>query len=170
MNKYVVMVKHDRRSYLSSILSDHHPAIYGEARGPVLRLSRQAWMQGDLVFSSPALSQALVESSDSRYVIICDETNVHGHDSYYIYPRGDSSRRLPGSRTSAEFTYRPSTFNLLTVTHSSPQATLTPGPTKAPTVPGDLSHGSPVRRAFTTPISWAPDIVLKIVCGCPQGE
>src|SRR5262245_2602896 len=99
------MVKHSRRSHLSSILSDHHPAIDGEACGSVLRLSRQFGEQGDLFFSSPALSQSLVESSDSRYVIICDETNFHDHDSYYIYPRRDSIRRLPGSRTSAEFTY-----------------------------------------------------------------
>src|SRR5215475_1434379 len=164
------MVKLDRRPHLSSIFGDHHPAIDREACGPVSRLSGQAGMQGDLFFSSPALSQALVESSYGRYVIICGETNVHDLDSYYIYPRGDSIRRLPGSRTSAEFTYRPSTFNLLTMTHSSPQAILTPGPTNSPTVPGDLSHRSPVRRAFTTPISWAPDIVHKTVCGCPQGE
>ena len=54
--------------------------------------------------------------------------------------------------------------------HSSPQAILTPGPTNSPTVPGALSHISPVRQAFATPISWALDIVSKIVCGRPQGE
>jgi hypothetical protein len=64
------MVKHDRRPHLSSILSDHHLAIHGEACGPVSRLSGQAWVQGYLFFSSPAFSQALVESSDSGYVII----------------------------------------------------------------------------------------------------
>src|SRR5262245_32670024 len=164
------MVKHERRPHLSSILSDHHPAIDREACGPVSRLSGQAGTQVDLFIYSPALSQALVESSDSRYVIICGETKVHDHDSYYIYPRGDSIRRLPGSRTSAEFTYRPSTFNLLTMTHSSPQAILTPDPTNSPTVPGNLSHRSLVNKALTTPISFSPDIVPKIVCGCPQGE
>src|SRR5262245_58819786 len=75
------MVKHKRRSHLSSILSDHHPAIDREACGSVSRLSGQFGAQGDLFFSSPALSQAPVESSDSRNVIICGETNVHGHDS-----------------------------------------------------------------------------------------
>src|SRR5215813_2276720 len=143
------MVKHDRRPHLSSILSDHHPAIDREACGPVSRLSRQFRAQGDLFLSSPALSKALVESSDSRYVIVFDYTNVHDYDSYYIYPRGDPIRRLPGSRTSAEFTHRPSTFNLLTMTHSSPQAILTPCPTTSPTVPGDPWRRSPVRRAFT---------------------
>jgi hypothetical protein len=87
------MVKHDRRSHLSSILSDHHPAIYREAWGPVSRLSRQFGAQGDLFFSSPALSQALVESSDSRYVSICGETNVH-EISRKIFP--SSSRRDSG--------------------------------------------------------------------------
>jgi hypothetical protein len=71
------MVKHGRRPHLSSILSDHHPAIYRKTCWPVSRLSRQAWVQGYLFFSSPALSQAPVESSDSRYVSICGETNVH---------------------------------------------------------------------------------------------
>jgi hypothetical protein len=65
------MVKQDRRPHLSSILSDHHPAIHWEACGPVSRLSRQAGAQGDLFLSSSTLSQSPVESSDSRYVIIC---------------------------------------------------------------------------------------------------
>jgi hypothetical protein len=64
------MVKQDRRPHISSIFSDHHLAIDGEACGPVLRLSGQADAQGYLFSSSPALSQALVESSDSGYVII----------------------------------------------------------------------------------------------------
>src|SRR5262245_257350 len=133
------MVKLDRRPHLSSIFGNHHPAIDREACGPVSRLSGLAGMQGDLFFSSPALSQALVEPSYGRYVIICGETNIHDLNSYYIYPRGDSIRRLPCSRTSAEFTYRPSTFNLLTITHSSPQATLTPGP----------ADSSPTNMIFT---------------------
>jgi len=87
VNKYVVMVKHDRRSHLSSILSDHHPAIYREARGPVSRLSGQSDAQAYLFFSSPALSQALVESSDSGHVIICGEANVH-EISRKIFPHG----------------------------------------------------------------------------------
>jgi hypothetical protein len=71
------MVKHDRRSHLSSILGDHYPAIHWEACGPVSRLSRQAGAQGDLFFSSSAFSQSPVETSESGYVIICGETNVH---------------------------------------------------------------------------------------------
>jgi hypothetical protein len=75
------MVKHERSPHLSSIFSDHHPAIHGEACGPVSRLSGQTEAQSDLFLSSSALSQAPVESNDSGYVIIRGETNVHGHDS-----------------------------------------------------------------------------------------
>ena len=57
--------------------------------------------------------------------------NINDHDSYYIYPRGITSRfkDVPQSHT------RPSKLNLLTITpFGSPQAEiLTPEPTNSPT-------------------------------------
>src|SRR5215475_2015882 len=80
VNKYVVMVKQDRRPHLSSVLGDHRPAIHGEAWRPASRLSGQAKARAYLFLYSTR-SQPLVEANDSGYVIICGETNVHDHYS-----------------------------------------------------------------------------------------
>src|SRR6266542_801166 len=76
-DKHVVMIERHSRPYLSPILSDHHPAIYGEARGPVPRLSGQAGMQGHLFLSSSALSQALVEADHGFKIAILGKANLH---------------------------------------------------------------------------------------------
>src|SRR5262249_37113180 len=71
------MIEQHSRPYLSPILSDHHPAIYGEARGPVPRLAGQAWMQSHLFLSSPALSQSAVESDHSLKIAILGKADFH---------------------------------------------------------------------------------------------
>src|SRR5262249_7490407 len=76
-DKNVVMIEQHSRPYLSPILSDHHPAIYGEARGPVPRLAGKAGMQGHLFLSSPALSQSLVESDHGLKIAILGKADFH---------------------------------------------------------------------------------------------
>src|SRR5262249_38626271 len=73
------MIEQHSRPYLSPILSDHHPAIYGQARGPVPGLSGQAGMQGDLFLSSPALSQSPVESDHGLKIAVLGKADFHSH-------------------------------------------------------------------------------------------
>src|SRR5262245_62063071 len=97
-DKHVVMIEQHSRPYLSPILSDHHPAIYGEARGPVPRLAGQAGMHGHLFLSSSALSQSPVESFQGIKIAILGKADFHRRP---FRPGPDYARRhIPRSSRS----------------------------------------------------------------------